>query len=159
MKSDEPPIDTETTGLSGVWKAPLPHSVNLWTSVVNSLFPRRARGDRIVSIARKDGRAPDQLREIAITPNYLEQPYSSVLVEFGLAYPYAKSMPTMSDFISIWKFRTVSMDTRSNKVVVGIPWDKFKKIFHKNPKAGDWPVPSGADKFIASVSVKEVAVR
>ncbi len=33
---------------------------------------------------RKDGRAPDQLREIAITPNYLEQPYSSVLVEFGL---------------------------------------------------------------------------
>jgi ribonuclease PH len=42
-------------------------------------------GERIVSGAtRKDGRAPDQLREIAITPNYLEQPYSSVLVEFGL---------------------------------------------------------------------------
>jgi ribonuclease PH len=33
---------------------------------------------------RKDGRTPDQLREIAITPHYLEQPYSSVLVEFGL---------------------------------------------------------------------------
>ncbi|MBN1917358.1 MAG: ribonuclease PH [Verrucomicrobia bacterium] len=33
---------------------------------------------------RKDGRATDQLREIAITPNFLEQPYSSVLVEFGL---------------------------------------------------------------------------
>jgi len=38
----------------------------------------------VTSTARKDGRALDQLREIAITPNYLEQPYSSVLVEFGL---------------------------------------------------------------------------
>jgi len=37
-----------------------------------------------VSKARRDGRTADQLREIAITPNYLEQPYSSVLVEFGL---------------------------------------------------------------------------
>jgi ribonuclease PH len=37
-----------------------------------------------VSVTRTDGRAADQLREIAITPNYLEQPYSSVLVEFGL---------------------------------------------------------------------------
>ncbi len=33
---------------------------------------------------RRDGRATDELREIAITPHYLEQPYSSVLVEFGL---------------------------------------------------------------------------
>jgi ribonuclease PH len=37
-----------------------------------------------VSVTRKDGRAPDQLREIAITPHFLEQPFSSVLVEFGL---------------------------------------------------------------------------
>jgi ribonuclease PH len=37
-----------------------------------------------VSVARKDGRAADQLREIAITPHFLEQPFSSVLVEFGL---------------------------------------------------------------------------
>jgi ribonuclease PH len=35
-------------------------------------------------MTRGDGRAADQLREIAITANYLEQPYSSVLVEFGL---------------------------------------------------------------------------
>jgi len=38
----------------------------------------------VTNTSRKDGRATDQLREIAITPNYLEQPYSSVLVEFGL---------------------------------------------------------------------------
>jgi ribonuclease PH len=38
----------------------------------------------VTSTVRQDGRAAGQLREIAITPHFLEQPYSSVLVEFGL---------------------------------------------------------------------------
>jgi ribonuclease PH len=36
-----------------------------------------------VEIRRNDGRAPDELRPIRITPDYLDKPLSSVLVEFG----------------------------------------------------------------------------
>src|SRR6185295_16302718 len=42
-----------------------------------------ARPGAVSPVARADGRAPDQLRPITITRNFLLHPEGSVLVEFG----------------------------------------------------------------------------
>ena len=41
------------------------------------------RADALAAMARPDGRAPDQLRPVTLTRDFLVHPEGSVLVEFG----------------------------------------------------------------------------
>jgi len=52
-------------------------------TTLEDLDPSSAAHDQPAEVPRHDGRAPDQLREVRITRNWLDHAEGSVLVEFG----------------------------------------------------------------------------
>jgi len=81
-----------------------------------------------------------------------------IIVEFQLTFPYNKSAPIVIDMANLWKCKILAVGTRSGLARIGMPWSKFKLMFHKNPSIGKLDIPSGAEGFVEEVYVKEILV-
>ena len=81
------------------------------------------------------------------------------ITKVTLVYPYEESVIMLIELANIWNMRLLQCDTHKPWAMIEIPSEKFKTIFHTNPRPAVYNVPSGAEGFIKSVEVKEIIVR
>jgi len=81
-----------------------------------------------------------------------------VVIELELVYPYKMSMDVLAEFCSLWDSRIFSGGTQKRKAIICMPAHHFKTIFGTNPREKEYDVPSGAEKFIDALKVKEIIV-
>jgi len=79
-----------------------------------------------------------------------------VIMEFDLIYPYKISLMTLLDFNRIWDCKLIKAGTSSEKAIISMSVDKFKKIFGENPNREKYKVPKGMTGFIESVKVRKI---
>lgn len=79
------------------------------------------------------------------------------VLEIELVYPYKFSCETVIRFVNEWNGRIVSLSTYKSSAIIALRWQSFKTIWGKNPRAGIWPVPEGAEDFMTEVKVLTVA--
>ena len=78
------------------------------------------------------------------------------VVTLKLVRPYNQSVEVLYKLVNLWQFNLIQSGTRSNKAIVEIPEDKFKKIFGEEPSTGEWEVPSGTQSFIEKFTVTKI---
>jgi len=78
------------------------------------------------------------------------------VVTLKLVRPYNQSVEVLYKLVSLWKLNLLQSGTRSEKAIIEIPEDKFKKIFGEEPSTGDWEVPSGTQSFIKEFTVTKI---
>ena len=81
------------------------------------------------------------------------------IVKLELVYPYKRSITTLLSFNNLWGCSLLYGGTGKQEAIISMPQKKFKKIFKKNPRVGEYPVPKNAEKFISAVYVKKVEVK
>ena len=81
-----------------------------------------------------------------------------VTIELELVHPYKISMDTLVEFCSLWDSRIFSGGTQKRKAIISMPAHHFKVIFGTNPREKKYDVPSGTEKFIDALKVKEIIV-
>lgn len=79
-------------------------------------------------------------------------------VEIELVHPYHKSQETIIEMVNKWGMRIIKLGTYDEIAIIGIPVEKFKKIFGSSPVVGKYDVPKGTTQFISSVNVKKINV-
>lgn len=79
-------------------------------------------------------------------------------VEIGLVHPYHKSQEVVIEMVNKWGMRLIKLGTHDEIAVIGIPVEKFKKIFGSSPVVGKYDVPQGTTHFISSVNVKKINI-
>ena len=82
-----------------------------------------------------------------------------VVMELELVYPYKLSIDTLVEFCSLWGSRILSGGTQKRKAIISMPAHHFKTIFGTNPREKIYAVPSGAEKFICALKVKDIIVK
>ena len=82
-----------------------------------------------------------------------------VIIELQLVFPYKKYIGILSEFCSLWQTRILSGGTKRIKAIISMPVNKFKIIFGENPIIKTYNVPSGMEKFIESLKVKDIVVK
>ena len=78
------------------------------------------------------------------------------VVTLKLVRPYNQSVEVLYKLVSLWKLNLLQSGTRSEKAIIEIPEDKFKKIFGEEPSTGEWEVPSGTQSFIKEFKVTKI---
>jgi len=79
-------------------------------------------------------------------------------VEIELVHPYHKSQEVVIEMINKWGMRLIKLGTYDEIAIIGIPTDKFKKIFGSMPAVGKYSVPQGTTHFISRVNVKKINI-
>jgi hypothetical protein len=79
-------------------------------------------------------------------------------VEMELIHPYHKSQETIIEMVNKWGMRLIKMGTHNEIAIIGIPADKFKKIFGSMPVVGKYSPPQGTTHFISSINVKKINI-
>jgi len=77
-------------------------------------------------------------------------------VEFDMIPPYASSLNTVYEMVSLWGMRIIRSNPAVSTVVLAIPSDKFKLFFGELPRPGEWKVPSGTQSFLSGARVIKV---
>lgn len=90
--------------------------------------------------------------------NKIKKDKLEAITELGIVYPYSKSQETVIEMINKWGMRLIKLSTFEDTVTVGIPVDKFKKIFGSTPAVGKYNIPNGTTSFISSVNVKKINI-
>ena len=56
----------------------------------------------------------------------------------------------------MWDCQIITGGTKKLKATISMPSHHFKKIFGSNPKVKEYSVPSGMEKFVSKMTVKEI---
>lgn len=78
------------------------------------------------------------------------------MTEISITQPYEKSISTVIEFSSLWQFQIAFLSTADTKCILFIPWDKFKEIFHENPRKKEYNIPNGAECFADKIEVIDI---
>ena len=75
-----------------------------------------------------------------------------------MIHPFSSSLNTLLQFIEIWHSYIVSAKTSREIARISMPLSKFKLMYGVNPQKAEYPVPKGAERFMAGVVVVDIIV-
>ncbi len=82
-----------------------------------------------------------------------------VIIELELVFSYRLSLGTLVEFCNLWDSTLLYGGTKKLKAIISMPGIHFKKIFGTNPREKEYPVPSGMEKFISKLVVKDILIK
>ena len=81
-----------------------------------------------------------------------------VIIKLELVFPYKISMGILVEFCNLWDCLLISGGTNKIDAIISMSGIHFKKIFKQNPREKEFPIPSGMEKFISKLVVKNIEI-
>ena len=80
-----------------------------------------------------------------------------VICDVELEFPYENSRNTVHRLSLIKKIRIIQSFRNATIMRLGIPIDLFEQWYEIEPELGLYPPPKGADSFMHSLRVRQIA--